>query len=138
MNEISGTWSSGRLVELDEAECWELLGSLPVGRLVWNGADGPTAFPVNFTIGDGAVHLRTSGYSAMARECDGHAVAFQADDVDSFHRSGWSVLLRGTAAIDWVHTGDPASEPEPWPTGAKPVHVIVPAVSITGRRLLPS
>jgi hypothetical protein len=94
--------------------------------------------PVNFTIGDGEIHLRTAGYSSLARECDGSQVAFQADDVDAFNRSGWSVLLRGTARIDWQHASDPDVEPEPWPAGAKPVHVVVPVVSITGRRLLPS
>ena len=51
--------------------------SRPVGRLAWQSPDGPTVVPVNFVVDGHSVRIRTAAYSAMARECDDSAVAFQ-------------------------------------------------------------
>jgi uncharacterized protein len=134
----SGGWVAGRLVEVDEAECWTLLGSVPVGRLAWHGADGLTVVPVNFVVADRDIRVHTAPYTLLARECDDAPVAFQVDEVDPFTRSGWSVLVRGTAHIDFGSGHAETVEPDVWPGGAKPLHVVVPVDSISGRRLLPS
>ena len=93
----------GPLVDLAADECWELAASRPVGRLAWTGAHGrPTVIPVNFTVDGRSVHVRTAAYSAAARECDDSPVAFEIDNFDEAERSGWSVLMRGHAHLDFA------------------------------------
>lgn len=126
--------SSDRLLtDLDEAECLRLAATEPVGRLVWNGADGPSVVPVNFTLEDGTVRVRTAAYSALARECDDSRVAFEVDAYDPDSRLGWSVVLAGRASIGFVQPGAPA--PEVWPVGAKAVQLTLTVERVTGRRL---
>ena len=54
------------LTDLDEAECYRLAMTEPVGRLVWTGSQGPSVVPVNFTLEPGTVRVRTAAYSALA------------------------------------------------------------------------
>ena len=96
----------GRLVDLSPDECWELAGSRPVGRLAWTGPHGrPAIVPVNFTVDGRNVHIRTAAYSEAARECDDSPVAFEVDTFDEAARSGWSVLMRGHAHLDFGRSG---------------------------------
>jgi nitroimidazol reductase NimA-like FMN-containing flavoprotein (pyridoxamine 5'-phosphate oxidase superfamily) len=53
--------------------------------------------PVNYVLHDGAVWIRSTPYSMLARETAGGQMAFEVDGVDEFTRSGWSVLVRGRA-----------------------------------------
>jgi hypothetical protein len=74
-------------------------------------------------------HLRHAGREA--------AVAFEADDFDSYTESGWSVLVHGTAAIpeqdEWPELEE---DPRPWVEGNRTLYVRVRPRSVTGRRLL--
>ena len=130
--------SAGRLVELAEDECWDLLATAPVGRLAWQGADGLSVVPVNFVAADRRVVTNTAAYSAQARECDDNPVAFQVDALDATARTGWSVLVRGVAHIDYTRDDAPGADPDVWPGGAKPLRLVVDPTSVTGRRLQPS
>lgn len=121
------------LVDLDEAECYRLAATEPVGRLVWTGPDGPAVVPVNFTLEAGAVHVRTAAYSALARECNDSRVAFEVDAYDADSRIGWSVVMAGRASVDFVRPGVPV--PEAWPVGSKAVWLTVEVDKVTGRRL---
>jgi hypothetical protein len=121
------------LIDLDEAECFRLAATEPVGRMVWVGHDGPSVVPVNFTLEDRAVHVRTAGYSALARECDDSKVAFEVDAYDPDSRLGWSVVMVGRASVWLVRPGSPA--PEVWPVGAKAAQLTVEVDKVTGRRL---
>ena len=121
------------LVDLDEAECYRLAATERVGRLAWTGSSGPTIIPVNFTLTDGAVHVRTAAYSAIARECDDSRVAFEVDDFDAETRIGWSVVLVGRASLGFVPLGAPA--PEVWPVGSKAAELTIEVDGVTGRRL---
>src|SRR5215217_2525210 len=89
-------WRPGRLRELNEHECRELIGSRSVGRVAFVDTTGPAVLPVNFVVADDAVVFRTSPHNEMARHLDGQPVAFEVDHVDDFTQSGWSVLVRGT------------------------------------------
>lgn len=130
----------GRLVELLSDECWTLLGTCSVGRLAWSNPNGPTVLPVNFTVADERIVFRTSPYSAAARECDDLPVAFEADEVDPFTRSGWSVLVRGTARLVYDESLVPpdSTDLDVWAEGSRALHVVIEPREITGRRLLPS
>jgi uncharacterized protein len=121
------------LIDLDEAECFRLAATEPVGRMVWVGPHGPSVVPVNFTLEDRAVHVRTAAYSELARECDDSKVAFEVDAFDPDSRLGWSVVMVGRASVGFVRPGAPS--PEVWPVGAKAAQLTVEVEKVTGRRL---
>jgi nitroimidazol reductase NimA-like FMN-containing flavoprotein (pyridoxamine 5'-phosphate oxidase superfamily) len=75
-------WTGGRLVELSEEECWELLGEHHVGRIIWCGDGRPHVVPVNFAIAEGQVWVRSTPYSHLALECRDRPVAFEVDEID--------------------------------------------------------
>ncbi len=121
------------LTDLDEAECYRLAATEPVGRLVWTGSQGPSVVPVNFHLEQGTVRVRTAAYSALAQECDDSRVAFEVDAYDPDSRLGWSVIMTGRASVGFVQPGVPA--PEAWPIGAKAVQLTIAVDKVTGRRL---
>lgn len=133
------TWFPGHLKELAPDECLELLATKTVGRLAYNGPDGPEVLPLNFALDDGTVLIRTSPHSTLGRKVQVGVAAFQVDDIDEFTESGWSVLLRGT--VEPV-TGDalPAEDARPvsWPEGQRSLFLRLAPRSVTGRRLLPA
>lgn len=120
-------------VELDETEALRLARTAEVGRLAWNGSDGVTVLPVNIMIVDRRVEIRTSAYSQMATEVDLKDVGVQVDHHEDGSRTGWSVLIRGRAYR--VPASDLAPGPDVWPTGPKPVGIVVEVDQVTGRRL---
>jgi len=131
-------WVHGRITELDRAECLELLMSRSVGRVGFGTADGPLVLPVNFVPYDGGVLFRTSPHNSIAQNLNGKPACFEVDEIDDFTESGWSVLVRGTAAF----VDDPATlprdeRPVPWAEGTRSLFVHVPGTSVTGRRLFP-
>ncbi len=128
----------GRLVDLSEDQCWDLVAGLPVGRLAWSGPEGISVIPVNYVTAERGITLHTHAYSTMAREVDDSPVAFQVDQIDEATRSGWSVLVRGIAHTSNAGLGGSGSRPDVWPKGTKAVHLTVAVTSITGRRVLPS
>ncbi len=123
----------GRLLDIEPDECWDLAASQPVGRLAWTGPDGPTVVPVNFEVTGQRVHLRTAAYSVLARECDDSVVAFEVDTYDEETRSGWSVLMRGHAHLDYDSDGN--DDPDVWPAGSRALRVSIDVDTITGRRV---
>lgn len=133
----TGTSTGGRLVELSEDECWELLRSHSVGRIAWSTAATPHLVPVNFVAHDGRIWIRSAPYSALARECRGKPVAFEVDEIDEFTRSGASVVVEGVARPGDLHRIEAPPELESWPEGARTFVVAIDAQTISGRRVLP-
>jgi len=133
-------WTGGQLVELTTAECERLLSLRAVGRLAWNGPVSPMVLPINFTVLDSEIWFRTTAHSSMSQIIDDQPITFQVDSVDDFTRSGWSVLVRGTAHVVYDIARIPRtwSGLETWPAGAHAVHVVIERTEITGRRLLAS
>jgi uncharacterized protein len=132
-------WRPGRLRELGEEECRDLLGSRSVGRVAFVDAAGPTVLPVNFVMVEDALVFRTSPHNEMARHLDGRQVAFEVDHVDDFTQSGWSVLVRGTSRFVESPEDLPGSaRPSAWPEGVRSLFVRIDIGSLSGRRLLGS
>ena len=127
--------TGGRLVELTRDQCLELVGEHTIGRLAWHGPEGPTVIPVNYTFDGHRVFVRTEAYSALARECDDSFVAFEVDRLDETTRSGWSVLLRGRCRIEYTRPTHAGGSPDPWPEGARPLHLTVEPATVHGRRI---
>ena len=133
---ILNQWG-GHLVALDTHECLELLEACMVGRVAWCGATGPAVIPVNFVLHDGAIWIRSTPYSLLAREAVGGPVAFEVDGVDEFTESGWSVLVRGHGERrqpDELPRDLP--ELQPWLEGPRPFVLSIDLLKLTGKRLL--
>ncbi|MET8247651.1 pyridoxamine 5'-phosphate oxidase family protein [Streptomyces sp. NPDC005202] len=126
--------------ELDRQECLRLLAKVPVGRIVHTRQALPAVLPVNFCLdGDGAVLLRTSAASELARAVAGSVVAFEADEVDAARSSGWSVVVTGRATV----VTDPAEQerlarigPRSWVPSPEEVFVRIHPELVTGRELV--
>ncbi|MEU6478057.1 pyridoxamine 5'-phosphate oxidase family protein [Streptomyces sp. NPDC047017] len=126
--------------ELGRQECLRLLATAPVGRVVYTRQALPAVLPVNFGLDDeGAVLLRTSAASELARAIDGAVVAFEADAVDAAARSGWSVVVTGAAAV----VADPAQHrrlvqdgPRSWVSSPAEVFLRIEPALVTGRELV--
>jgi nitroimidazol reductase NimA-like FMN-containing flavoprotein (pyridoxamine 5'-phosphate oxidase superfamily) len=125
-----------RLIDLEPDECWTLAATRPVGRLAWTGPKGPTVIPVNFTVTGDEVLVRTTAHSEAARECEDSPVAFEIDDVDESTQSGWSVLMRGHARMEYGPPGH--TEPEPWVPGPRSLRLRIAVSEVTGRRITPA
>jgi nitroimidazol reductase NimA-like FMN-containing flavoprotein (pyridoxamine 5'-phosphate oxidase superfamily) len=128
---------------LGDAECWELLASGSLGRLVYNGRYGPTALPIMYRVDEGSIVLGTwdpvlfdedlrTGIADAEYE-----VAVEADHIDVDAREGWIVLLRGAAHhLDTEAERAPflGTELDPWFEGL-PAHFIrINATTIWGNR----
>src|SRR6266542_1937147 len=87
---------------LPPEECRELLDAKSVGRVAFDGPDGPQVLPVNYVVLRRDIFFRTATGSTLANAMRGTRVAFEIDDVDEFLESGWSVL-----AVDLE--GDPGA-----------------------------
>jgi uncharacterized protein len=130
-------WRPGRLQELSEDECRELLRTRQVGRVAFVNDTGPTVVPVNFVLAENAIVFRTSPHSEMAQQLNGRRVAFEVDDVDDFNQSGWSVLVRGTGRFVESPTAlSEAARPDTWAEGVRTLFVRIEIDLLTGRRLL--
>src|SRR5215211_891663 len=121
---MSSTWT--RVEVLDEAESMRLLGSVRWGRCAWSEPEGPRILPVNYSVLDGNVCIRTGLYGSLADAASGSAVALEADELDDRLSSGWSVVVLGRAE----QVQDPAEIAslfgrmrQPWAPGSRPVLV---------------
>ncbi|MCD7442299.1 pyridoxamine 5'-phosphate oxidase family protein [Streptomyces lincolnensis] len=126
--------------ELDRQECLRLLRKVPVGRIVHTRQAMPAVLPVNFCLDDDdAVLLRTAAASELARAIDGSVVAFEADEVDTGARSGWSVIITGSATVvtDPVdHERLTRTGPRSWAPSPEEVFVRIEPELVTGRELV--
>lgn len=82
---------------LDDVECWELVRSAEVGRLVTVIAGRADIFPVNYLVDDDHIVIRTAEGNKLAGAIASHTVLFEVDHTDDDLRTGWSVVMRGVA-----------------------------------------
>ncbi|MET8808379.1 pyridoxamine 5'-phosphate oxidase family protein [Streptomyces sp. NPDC004546] len=126
--------------ELGRHECLRLLATAPIGRIVYTRKALPAVVPVNFGLdADGAVLLRTSMASELARAVDGAVVAFEADAADVETHSGWSVVVTGRA--ETVTDAAEAARlerigPRSWAPSPEEVFVRIEPELVTGRELV--
>jgi len=130
---VGGDPEAPELEEIPIEECLRLVASMSVGRVAVAVADqAPLVVPVNYVLDGEFVVFRSDPGAKVERALRQHT-SFQVDLVDPFHRTGWSVLVRGLAheltdaqaehlpLISWV--GDPRHWVRLVPT------------AITGRRI---
>ncbi|MGW2395189.1 pyridoxamine 5'-phosphate oxidase family protein [Kitasatospora sp. NPDC001664] len=132
-----------RVETLGEAECLRLLGTVPIGRVVYTEHALPAVLPVAFEVApDGTLVLGLRAGTTVSRALDGTVAAFQADHLDPSTRTGWSVLVHGRAEVvrdeaavrQLLRTG-----PMPWvSSGQQPMFVRIAPELVSGRRVLPA
>lgn len=120
---------------LSEDECWYLLASRTLGRLVTIEAGQPEIFPVNFVVQRRTVLFRTAAGRKLLSSILADRVAFEADDHDL--EGGWSVVVKGTAApmsdeADLTRAN--RAQLLTWTPGVKDHYVRIVAAEISGRR----
>jgi Pyridoxamine 5'-phosphate oxidase len=92
-----------RMTELTRSECLQLLGTVPVGRIVFTHRALPAIRPVNHLVDfdDELIIVRATIGAAVtsAASKSGMVVAYEADLLDPARQLGWSVIVTGTARV---------------------------------------
>lgn len=125
---------------LDLEECLVRLRGAVVGRIAFVHEGEPVVLPITIGLDGTSVVFRTSWGSKLQMAGDTGAVAVEVDEIDVERGAGWSVLVKGTAALEydatltarWERLGVPM-----WldPT-AETFWVRVSAEEISGRELV--
>lgn len=125
--------------ELSYSECEALLRAGVTGRVALSTPGGPQILPVNYSVVDGAIIVRTSPYSLLGTYGRDTTLAFEIDHFDHPNQRGWSVVARGRADI----VQDPTElahirsvwEPQPWASGVRSLFVRLRWNELSGRQL---
>ena len=125
--------------ELDQEQCAELLRSGVVGRAALTTPPGPHIVPVNYSVVDDEIIIRTAPHSTLGTYGPGCLVAFEVDWFDYERHVGWSVMARGRAhaitdpdAIKMIYEKWP---PRPWADGPRNLFLKLRWDEISGVRL---
>ena len=107
-----------------------------MGRVGYVDEHGPAVLPVNIVVVDRTVVVRVAPYSVLGRNLPGAAAAFEADEIDEYTRSGWSVVVRGRVEVAEMDDLPEEVRPRSWAEGGRALFLrLVPSV-VSGRRLL--
>ncbi|BCO34880.1 pyridoxamine 5'-phosphate oxidase family protein [Mycobacterium heckeshornense] len=120
---------------LSDSQCWDLLASVALGRLVTSVEGQPEIFPVNFVVQRRTVLFRTAEGTKLVSTAINNRVLFEADDHNV--AEGWSVIVKGTARM--LRTNEEIEEAEraqllPWTATLKRHYIRILPISVTGRR----
>ena len=117
-------------------ECLALLADHPVGRVaIAQPGQPPLVVPVNYQLDGDAIVFRSD--PGLKTQLLAHMpVSFEVDSIDPHHRTGWSVLVHGTAYLA-THWETDHLHLDPWAEGKKRIWVRIVPSTITGRRLEP-
>jgi len=127
-----------KIVDLSSDRCWELLSQKTVGRLAVSITNHPDIFPVNYRVDDGKIVIRTAEGQKLAAAVLGTSVAFEVDALDDATRTGWSIVVKGTAEEpkrleDYLSAEDLGIEP--WAQGDKGRYIQIVPSQVTGREI---
>lgn len=129
-------------IELPYATCAELLAAQEVGRVAVSTADGPRIIPVNYSVLDDSIVFRTTPYSVLGMHAWNSPMAFEVDQIDPEHQTGWSVVAtgRGTVVEDDAELRriQAGPHPTPWAGGQRWLFVRLRWDDLTGRRIGPA
>ena len=126
--------------ELSADLCGELLRAGVVGRIAIATPTGPHLAPINYSVVDDSIIMRTSPYSILGRHGLKARAAFEIDQFDHEYWTGWSVVAHGTTAavvdqaeFDHIHA---TWTPRPWAGGpSRNLYLRLTWTELTGRRL---
>ena len=128
------------LQQLSRSKALQLLGSVPIGRLVFTHQALPAIRPVNHLVeGESIIVRATSGAAIIAAaKRDGTVVAYEADRIDPDSQLGWSVIVVGTARLmtDENAAARYRARLRPWVEGPADDVITISADMITGYRMV--
>lgn len=125
---------------LNLEECLELLRNTPVGRVGFVHDGEVVILPVNHIVQGTQVLFRTTWGAKLQSAADEAGIAYQVDHHDVTTRTGWSVLVQGSAEV--VYGTEECQlldtlAPEPWlHLGEDAFWVRILAVQISGREIV--
>jgi nitroimidazol reductase NimA-like FMN-containing flavoprotein (pyridoxamine 5'-phosphate oxidase superfamily) len=123
---------------LTRDECYDRLRGARVGRIAFVSQGDPVILPVNHAVDGESIVFRTGPGSKLLAGDSAVRVAFEVDGFDADRRSGWSVLVRGTAST--VEDADEIQRLNrigvwPWADLVERTHWIrIATYSVTGRQ----
>lgn len=125
---------------LDRDECLALLATVPVGRLGLSMGALPVVFPVNFCLADDEIILRTTPGSKLDAALHHAVVAFEADHIEGYGHTGWSVLVRGASRVlvrpsEIAHAETLPLRPWGAPTAEQDRFIAIGTDLVSGRRI---
>jgi nitroimidazol reductase NimA-like FMN-containing flavoprotein (pyridoxamine 5'-phosphate oxidase superfamily) len=128
-------------LELTEAESWQLLQSVSLGRIVFTRHAMPAIRPVNHLVDDKMIVIRSHLGSAIVTRAsadDGTVVAYEADEIDPVRHTGWSVIATGIAQLIRESAAITRYQQllEPWAAGQMDYVISIKPQIITGVRLV--
>jgi nitroimidazol reductase NimA-like FMN-containing flavoprotein (pyridoxamine 5'-phosphate oxidase superfamily) len=128
------------LLPLTRDECLALLRQCRVGRLAVVINSQPHVVPLNYAIDEQGVIVFRTAELTTATEASLSTVAFEVDDIDLEHHTGWSVAVHGrglniTNAIDTESERLRRLPVRPWAPGQRDQWFKITPSEITGRRL---
>lgn len=84
--------------QISKQDCLELLKTKSkLGRVAFISGGRPMIFPVNYRAEDDSVVFCTADGTKLSELKDGAPAAFEVDAARALYRSGWSVVVQGTA-----------------------------------------
>src|SRR5580698_797581 len=104
----------------------------------------PTVMPVNYRLYEGTIVFRTTPDSATDEDLRTgianaeYKVAFEIDDFDTAARTGWSVLIQGSAhhvESEAERASVAGAGVDPWPGGGRELFLRIMPSRVTGRRV---
>jgi nitroimidazol reductase NimA-like FMN-containing flavoprotein (pyridoxamine 5'-phosphate oxidase superfamily) len=125
--------------ELSAEDCRALLRSCVAGRVALSTPTGPHIVPVNYSVVDDAIIVRTTPYSLLGTYGRDTTFAFEIDGFDRVHERGWSVMARGrveavTERHELEHIREVA-QPQPWASGGRSLFLRLRWTELSGRKL---
>jgi nitroimidazol reductase NimA-like FMN-containing flavoprotein (pyridoxamine 5'-phosphate oxidase superfamily) len=125
---------------LDDAESLRLLGSVPIGRLVFTMGGLPAVRLVNFVLdGEALIFSTADGDKYRAAE-RGDVVAFEVDEADFDRHLGWTVTAVGHLSVVELDEAEALRHDlllRPWAPNRDTYLIRLAIESLEGRRLVP-
>ncbi len=130
-----------RLEDLSPLESMRLLGTVPLGRIVFTARALPAIRPVSHLVDHDHVIVRADGGFAITsalRADGGTVVAYEADAIDPVDHLGWSVTVVGVAhqVTDPVAADTFRRALRHWADGANDQVISISPGTVTGFRLV--
>ena len=118
--------------------CLQLLATVPVGRVSFLADGEIVVLPVNHVIDGQAPVFCTASGSKLSAAGEQDLMAFEADEYDKRTRSGWSVLVNGSAEAIYEEAEIRRLTQlglHPWVTAVdRPFWIRIRAASLSGRQ----
>jgi hypothetical protein len=128
-----------RLTELTRARSMRLLAGVPFGRVVFTHHALPAIRPVNHTVDGEDIVIRSHPGATIVSATSGAGVivAYEADAIDPATRTGWSVIVTGSAHLirDPAEAARYESVLRPWVAGDMNELIRIHADIVTGYSL---